>query len=278
VSFKNRIKSLLKRLRVFYEHAFYSFSATEFEQALRDLSITSGDTILVHSSFDAFKGFQGKPTDIIATLQKAVSPTGIIIMPTMPFTGTAVDYARANPLFDAKRTPSRMGLITELFRRSSGVIRSLHPTHPVAVWGNQAEAIAAQHYLARTPCGQGSPFERLLEHQGKILLIGTGIGVLTFYHYIEELFEERLPINPFTKELFLLKVKDPEGNLHSCETRLFEPAVSRRRNLHKIVPELKRIEALHRRRIGKLDITVLRAQDVLNATRNLLDRGIHCYD
>lgn len=36
------------------------------------LGVVRGDTALVHRSFDAFEGFQGKPTDVIAVLQGVV--------------------------------------------------------------------------------------------------------------------------------------------------------------------------------------------------------------
>jgi len=39
------------------------------------------------------------------------------MMPTIPFRGTAVEYALGDPVFDVRQTVSRMGLLTELFRR-----------------------------------------------------------------------------------------------------------------------------------------------------------------
>ena len=129
----------------------------------------------------------------------------------MPFTGSAVEYARSHQIFDVLRTPSRMGLLTELFRRSPGVVRSVHPTHPVAVLGRPANDIVYEHYRSVTPCGVASPFGRLHERQGKILLLGTDISVLTFYHTVEELLEDSFPVSPFTKEVFHLYSKDDAG-------------------------------------------------------------------
>src|SRR6266571_3397586 len=50
------------------------------------------------------------------------------------------------------------------FRRGPEVVRSLHPTHSVAVSGNKADAIVAGHHAAETPCGRPTPYGKLLEY------------------------------------------------------------------------------------------------------------------
>jgi aminoglycoside N3'-acetyltransferase len=275
---KKRIKSKLRELQLWYEKTFFPFGQVELESALSALGIQSGDTVFVHSSFDACKGFRGKPSDIIKMLQGMVGEKGLIMMPTMTFSGTAVEYAMQNPIVDIRRVQSRMGLVTELFRRFPGVARSPHPTHPIAVWGEDAQAIVAGHHLARTPCGTPSPLQQLLERHGKIVLLGTGFEVLTFYHTIEEILENSLPVNPFTDRFFALQVKDEKGQTWDCHTRLYEPRVSSRRRLSRIMEELRRMGVLGECRVGRLKIQVFFSQDVLKAVQQLLDRGISCYE
>lgn len=200
------------------------------------------------------------------------------MMPTIPFTGTAIDYVAQAAVFDVARTPSRVGLVTELFRRSAGVVRSVHPTHAVAIWGNEAGALASGHHTAKTPCGKGSPYAKILERDGKVLLAGTDIGCLTLYHTIEEMLEPNLPLSPFTSREFQLTSRAADGTMLITTTRLFEPVVSRRRNLGKLVPELKRLGAWHETRLGGLRLVLLRARDVNRAALALADRGIYCYD
>jgi len=95
---------------------------------------------------------------------------------------------------------------------------------------------------------------------------------------IEEAIEARLPVSPFTQQRFVLTSKQGDGSVLHTETRLFEPSVSRRRNLLKLVPELKRLGAWRQRRTGPLTMTLLNAKDVYAAVTDMLDRGIHCYD
>ena len=272
------LKARLKQTRRSYIKSFHAFSAVDLARGIAALGIGAGDTLLVHSSFDAFLGFTGRPTDVIAVLQSAVGANGAVLMPTLPFGGTAVEYARRQLVFDVMRTPSRMGLLTELFRRSAGVVRSVHPTHPVAAWGRDAVALVEGHHMAHTPCGNGSPYARLRERRGKILLMGTGIGVLTFFHTIEEVLEQKLPASPFTDEVFHLQSRDNSGNIVATHTRLFEPGVSRRRNLDKLVPELRRRGAWRERRTGCLQLIGLDAEDVFETVSAMAETGTYCYD
>ena len=275
---KIEVKKRLKGLRRAAVNAFFAFDAKRLQAHLGKLGLQAGDTVFVHSSFDAFEGFQGKPNEVIQLLQRCVGPEGLLLMPTMTFTGSAIELARSDPLFDVRRTPSRMGLLSELFRRTPGVVRSVHPTHPIACWGADAALAAHGHHLSETPCGRGTPFEVLLQRRGKILLLGTDISVLTFYHHLEAIFEKDLPASPFTDEAFLLRSKTAEGEIVETRCRLYAPAMSRRRNLHKLVPYLKKLGAWREGRVGRLHIAVLQATGVEAAMREMNQRGIYCYD
>jgi aminoglycoside 3-N-acetyltransferase len=157
-------------------------------------------------------------------------------------------------------------------------VRSLHPTHPVAAWGRDAKAVVEGHELATTPCGKPSPYFRLLERDGKILLLGTDISSLTFFHTLEEMLEPELPVQPFTKATFALSTRLADGKVVTTNTRLYEPAISRRRNILKIVPYLRAAGSWREARVGIVSIVLLRATDVVAAARSMLANGQFCYD
>src|SRR5437868_13751644 len=106
---KKRVKSSLKRLLLWYDSFFHPFDASDLERALVASGVRRGNALLVHSSYDAFRGFRGRPSDVISILQKLVGEQGMIMMPTMPFTGTALDYVTSGNTFDMRRTASRRG-------------------------------------------------------------------------------------------------------------------------------------------------------------------------
>ncbi len=276
------LKGRLKQARLAHVRRFRSYGPADLAQALDQVGVRPGDAVMAHSAFDRFEGFRGSASEAIAALQTAVGADGTLLMPTLPFTGSAIEFVRPGVeegrVFDLKRLPSRMGLLTELFRRSPGVLRSVHPTHPVAARGAAAAAMVAGHHEARTPCGAGSPFARLVEADGKVLLLGTGIRAMTLFHLVEEVLESVMPFSPFLPLEFRLRVRAADGREHETVTRLFDPAVSGRRNLERLVPALKASGAWHRHDLKGLSIICLEARRVLATARELAERGHYCYD
>jgi aminoglycoside N3'-acetyltransferase len=88
-----------------------------------------------------------------------------------------------------------MGLLSEVFRRTPGVSRSLHPTHSVCAVGPLAGAITAEHHLGMTTFGARSPFARMAEIDTVILGLGKPYyRVLTQTHSPEDLLGDRFPV------------------------------------------------------------------------------------
>jgi aminoglycoside 3-N-acetyltransferase len=262
----------LKRLVRAYHQRFFAYTPADLTSALGDLGVVPGDVLMVHSAFDRFRGFHGGPVDVVRALQEAVGPGGTLMMPTFPFRGTALEYARSEPVFDAQHTVSRMGLITEVFRRAPGVVRSLHPTHSVAAWGSRAAAIIAGHELAETPCGRLTPYGRLLDYDGKILLAGVPPSTMTFCYFVAEELQPRLPVPVLTQERYPMRWKDGDGTVRVSQLRLFAPGIDH--DLHPLFSELKRRNQWHERSVGRLRLILVRAREVYEAAGALADRGL----
>lgn len=274
---KPHVKQARHRVRTAYISRFHSFTPAEFRKTLHCLGVHAGDVLCVHSSFDRFLGFRGHVGDALESLQATVGPEGGILMPTQPFTSSAIEYVRKHPITDLGRSPSLMGLMTEILRRTRGVVRSINPTHPVAAWGERGVRLIGNDWEARTPCGRGTAYQRLLEFDGKILLLGTGVQPMTFYHCVEELIEPVLPFSPFTAEEFTLQTKDMNGNLYTSRMRLFDPVLSARRRMSVLVPELKGRGFWREAKIGCLEIILLKTSEVLDACRSMAKKGRFCY-
>lgn len=260
---KRRLKQLLRT----YHQAFFAFTPAELLTALRRLGVAPGDVLMVHSAFDRLSGFRGGPVDVIGALQEAVGPRGTLLMPTIPFPGTAVAYARGDPVFDPRHTVSLMGLITELFRRSPGVVRSLHPTHSVAAWGCRAETLIAGHEQAETPCGRGTPYGRLLEYDGKILLAGVPANTMTFNYFVAEELGPRLAVPVLTRETYPLRSRGPDGTVRVSNVRLFSERLDH--DMRPLVRELRRRGTWREQRVGRVRLNLLKARDVYDAAVTL---------
>lgn len=266
------MKRWLKRLVRAYHERFRAFTPADLTNALLELGLVPGDVLMVHSAFDRFLGFHGGPVEAIRTLQEVLGPAGTLMMPTIPYRSTAIEYALGEPVFDVRRTVSRMGLITEVFRRSPGVVRSIHPTHSVAASGGRADAIIAGHELAETPCGRLTPYGRLLEYDGKILLAGVSPNTMTFGYFVAEELEPRLSVPVLTQEKYPLRWKDGDGGVQVSHVRLFSPRLDH--DLSPLVGELKRRKQWRERRMGCLRLVLLGARDVYDAAVALADRGM----
>jgi aminoglycoside 3-N-acetyltransferase len=275
---KRRLRDGAKRARGAYIRKRYPFDKLDFKRALERVGVKSGDVLMVHSSYDKFEGFRGTPVDVIQALQEAVTTSGTIMMPTMPFTGSAHEWVESGQILDVRRTPSRMGLVTELFRRSPGVIRTVHPTHPVAIWGSRAAEMSRDSHTTTTLCGRPGPFARLADVGGKSLLLGTGIEAMTCFHAVEELLEPEMPFSPFTEESYDLQTRDSQGNLVSSRMRLLNRHYSKRRRAAIMRPELERQGEWHELTVGRLSVLLLSAAAALKACQAMAKQGVYCYD
>ena len=92
------------------------------------------------------------------------------------------------------------------------------------------------------------------------------------------MFESRMPVSPFTREVFVLSSRGHDGALVTTSTRLFEPAVSRRRSLGVLERALVQRGSVRNARIGQLRLALMGADEVVAAVAALADAGTYCYD
>lgn len=267
-----------RHIRANYVRWRHGFGPSELLEALRSTGIQRGDAILVHSSMSRFEAFNGSVPDIVSVFMDAIGSEGTLMMPTLSMSGSAIDFAKSGRIFDSRTTPAQVGLLPEVFRRSAGVARSIHPTHSVAAWGNDKDWWLENHYLAGTPCGRGTPFHRLWERRGKIVLAGVNIAAMTFFHCAEEVIEPRMPFSPFTTDHYVMRCRVQGQIIETAPMRLYAPDVSRRRRLAPLAAELQRKGRWREGRAGSLSIIVLAATDVLRTLEEMADSGIFCYE
>lgn len=149
------------------------------------LGINKGDTILVHSSLKSLGVKEATPKDVIDGLVDALN-AGTLVFPTLSY----LHCNSQNREFNYYTTPSNVGAIPEFFRTQyEGAIRSLCPTHSCAAVGENAEYITKDHHLDNSPCGEHSPFRKIMLLGGKILFLGCGSNCNTSMHAVEELIE-----------------------------------------------------------------------------------------
>jgi len=151
--------------------------------ALRAAGIQLGDIILVHSSMKSFGFVEGGPEAVVDALLESVGKDGTVIVPTLSATytkGSASGFA-----FNSKTTPSRVGLITETFRKRPNTVRSNHPTHSLAAIGPKARELMEGHWPGST-FGIDGPYGKCVKAGAKIVFLGAPMTSNTTLHAVEE--------------------------------------------------------------------------------------------
>lgn len=171
-----------------------SYGPPELERSLRALAIREGDTLLLHAGFTPFIGFTGSLQALLDCVLRTLGPDGNLLMMSMAYTGSAYDYLKRGEPFDGRRTMSRTGLVTEVFRRRPGVLRSPNRIRPVLALGPLAEWLVTDHDATPYSCGEDTPLARLSLLGGKILVCDVPYITATFLHHLEHRF--RAPAGP----------------------------------------------------------------------------------
>ena len=186
-----------------------SYTKEQLIEQLKTMGICKTDSLLVHSSMKSLGEVEGGADTVIDALMESVSE-GMLLMPAH----TWKQMGEAHSLFDPETEPVCVGIIPELFRKRPGVVRSLHPTHSMAVYGKEAQAYIKGEENITTPCGLGGCWSRLKDIRAKILLIGVSHTRNTYIHSIEEAFDvpERFTARPVS-----FQVKYPDGTVKQIE-------------------------------------------------------------
>lgn len=139
----------------------------------------------MHSSFknirSSFKEIRVE--SVINSLQEIISPLGSVIMPAFTYC-YKIKYKFID-VFNKQKTPVKVGIVAEQFRKSKDVIRTSSPTHSFSIWGKIKEDID-ENNSPESPLGKDSVLHWLAEHdESFVLLLGVDFSTLTFAHYLE---------------------------------------------------------------------------------------------
>jgi aminoglycoside 3-N-acetyltransferase len=271
------VKAAARKMRERAFKVLYSYGPTQLEMKLAELGIAAGDSLVMQSSFSNLNGFSGDAVDVLDTVLKVLGPEGNLFMVSMPYSGSAREYLSEGKPFNVRRTASHMGLLSELFRRRKGVVRSANPMHPVLAYGPRAEWLVAGHEDLSYSCGENSPFERMLELDTKALLFDVDLDVLTFMHYLEHAFRDSAPVDVYAPEPIEATIIDRTGARKNIAVYPFARDAMQLRNFGVVYDELLSQALVRKARVGNTDLQLVRLRDVMMCGEQLVARGIHIF-
>jgi aminoglycoside 3-N-acetyltransferase len=248
--------------------------------ALRAAGLREGDGAFVHTAMSAFGQIEGGPATIVGAFEDVLGERGLLAMPAFPLTTGTAEYLAADPLFDVRATPSRMGALTEHFRRLPGVARSLHATHSVCARGPGADDLVAGHADAPTPFGEGTPFARMVERGMHQLWLGTGIRTFTLYHAFECLKGDAFPHLVFAEQPLPARCVDADGRERTVLTLVHDSVLGRHKDptRQRMRDHLIAAGAMRSVALGRGEILAARMPELFAELDVLLARGITIYE
>jgi aminoglycoside 3-N-acetyltransferase len=275
---KARLRAIHKRARRIFSQKFRSYDKRQLAAVLRSLGIHEGDALMVHSGFDSANGFTGSPADFIDTLLEVLGPEGHLLMVSMPYMTSTYAYLQQGKIFDVRKTVSHMGAVSETFRRRSGVVRSQHPTHPILAFGPKASWIVENHEQCISPCGVGTPFDKLFQLGGKVLFFDASFFTFTFFHYLEERVKSQIDFPLFFPEPFEVPFIDRNGTQRIMKTYVYTLEANRRRRPDISKAEMDKQGMIKYHRIGNSFLQLVSTEDAVRCVDHMAARGIFFYE
>jgi aminoglycoside 3-N-acetyltransferase len=149
------------------------------QSQLRTLGVRDDNLLLVHSNVAG--GDLSEICAVFEALCDVVQPHGTVAFPTFTF-----DFCKGKP-YDYRKTPSQMGMLTEMARRHRSAHRIYHPIYGFALLGAEAKSLADSIHNVSS-YGDDSLFGELRRRNGQILIINLPFAhSMTFFHHVEEM-------------------------------------------------------------------------------------------
>ncbi|MEM2939525.1 MAG: AAC(3) family N-acetyltransferase [Candidatus Bathyarchaeia archaeon] len=247
----------------------------DIKRGLQQLGLKRGDIVIVHSSLSSFGFVEGGAETVIDALLETVGEEGTVIMPTYSTNRRRVRRSRREielgvtwkykiMHYDPKRTSCWTGIIPESFRKRHNAFRSLNPTHSIAAIGSRAKEIIE---VAKNSADEG--YKKVLELDGYVLLIGTGLDVCSAMHLAES--RVQLPRN------ILEKIQPPQELIRKYGEDLGWPrwdiGFGPYPDFAKMEEPCRKHGIMKTARVGKSEIKLLRLKELIDLYAKYLEKN-----
>ena len=163
---------------------------------LRALGLAESDAVMVHAGLRAVGPMEARGVTLVEAILDTIDPGGTLLAYTdwiggyehlLDDAGHLPDALKAGVTpFDPATSPATPdnGAFVEIVRRWPGAMRSGSPGPSVAAVGAKATWFTADHAL-NYGYGERSPFAKLVEARGKVLMVGAPLDTMTLLHHAE---------------------------------------------------------------------------------------------
>lgn len=239
----------------------------EFSQILKDLNIPKKDALVYfHISADKLKPFF-TTKDILKGLDSYFDSSSTYFLPSFPFSGNGYhSYLEFTTIFDIRKTPCKVNLISEIFRRNKDTIRSLHPWLSVAGKGIMASKILNQQHEDTEIFGKKSPFYKIMQNNGYVVGLGVDCNTNSFAHMPDELMKDLYNFPVYDKKIYSTICINYEGHKHTVNTMLLDKNISKNIKPRKLKKLFSRQDFYREKQINEIDFYSLKIKDSVQFT------------
>ena len=148
---------------------------------LKQFQHIKGKIVTVHTSLKAVGNIEGGGETLLSALIDFFTQDGgLLCVPT---------HTWDRDVYDRREAYSCIGVLPQLAAAHPDAVRTLHPTHSMAVFGGKekVERFVEREAFADTPANPAGCYGKLFAEDGYVLLIGVGQEKNTYLHCVEEM-------------------------------------------------------------------------------------------
>lgn len=240
-----------------------------YESLIRDLKasgVAPNETVVAHTSMKAIGAVDGGPDTVLDAMTAYFEP-GTIAIPTLSWELMREPDAEKR-VFDVKNTPTSTGLIPRRMLTRSNVVRSLHPTHSVTVYGATSAELIKNDRFAESSCGMHTAWRQLYEQNAYIMMVGCTMNSCTFVHGVEEWgASSPMPLS----DPISYTVIPADGETYQTQVCCHKVAGTSH-HFYKLDAPLREAGILKTVQFGDATVLLMRAQPLYELTCKMLDK------
>lgn len=239
------------------------YTKIKLKDQIRKLGVRPDGTLFLHSAMKAVGNVEGGADTVLDAFSEYLS-AGLLVLPTHTWDTINLE----NTVFDVLSEPSCVGLLTNLFRKRPGVLRSWHPTHSMAALGEDAAQFVQGEEHIDTPCGRGGCYGKLYDRNAQILFLGVDLSRNTIIHGVEEWVG--VP-NRLSAEYAPYKIRTPDDRILERPMRRHAAPISDlSANYVKLTEPLLQNGIAVQGRIGNAQSILVHVRPMVELTKKLL--------
>ncbi|MEA2554474.1 MAG: aminoglycoside 3-N-acetyltransferase [Fimbriimonadaceae bacterium] len=239
-------------------------TADDIGSSFRAAGVGAGDTLCLHSDAIVLAQMaigtpQERADSFINALEDLLGPEGTLVVPTFTYS-----FTEGKP-YDPSMSPSKVGVLTEMFRVRQNVLRTRDPIFSFAVSGSKAREYASAS--VEESFGDKSAFALLQRDNAWIACLGCALDRVTFVHRVEQIagVDYRYP-KVFSGEVI------ENGRQTELKTTYLVRDLERatQTDLRLLQSKLIAEGKLNLKPVGRIALLTVRAQDFLASALELL--------